>query len=183
MKPTSRPVVGAPRSDDREAPCKTQRAVARPVPPPPKASSNSSSCLRTSRSRSAETLLANVRPEPTDKPHRKPLSLSMPRRDQTLDPGNAFNVCGGRLKHASEMSSRAGVSAREVGCEPHHPAPHSLRLLQGLPAGVVPLSAIERGWPGPDLLAHILVSMYAEHPNIYTARINAALIALAKSWS
>ena len=55
--------------------------------------------------------------------------------------------------------------ARALHREPHHPAPLCLFGLRQLHPGTA--RPIERGRPGPGLLAHVLVSKYADHLPLY----------------
>ena len=119
--------------------------------------------------RSVETpAVADVRPEPNDKPHRKPLPLSLPRRDQTLDPGDACNACGGRLKHVGEdvTEELEYVPGRFVVNRIIRPR-MACACCEAFQQASLPSRPIERGRPGPGLLAHVLVSKYADHLPLY----------------
>lgn len=99
---------------------------------------------------------------------RKPLPEPLPREDLILSPGEACQDCGGRLKALGEevteeleyIPGRFRVNRiirpkRSCKCcETIHQPPLSAR-------------PIERGRPGPGLLAHILVSKYADHLPLY----------------
>jgi transposase len=109
-------------------------------------------------------------PEPTlkDKPARKPLPDHLPRNEQILEAGDSCGDCGGRLKRVGEdvTEELEYVPGRFVVnriirprmacscCERFHQAP-------------LPSRPIERGRPGPGLLAHVLVSKYADHLPLY----------------
>jgi len=121
-------------------------------------------------SHSAETPAAEPVPEPPqkDKPVRKPLPDHLPRAEQVLEPGNACGGCGGKLKRVGEdvTEELEYIPGRFVVnriirprmacscCERFHQAP-------------LPSRPIERGRPGPGLLAHVLVSKYADHLPLY----------------
>jgi len=105
---------------------------------------------------------------PKGKPKRKPLPAHLPRNEEILSPGDACGHCGGKLKTlgndvTEELEYIPGrfvvnriVRPRMacVCCETFHQAP-------------LPSRPIERGRPGPGLLAHILVNKYADHLPLY----------------
>ncbi|MEX1252449.1 MAG: IS66 family transposase zinc-finger binding domain-containing protein [Hyphomonas sp.] len=111
-------------------------------------------------SHSAEPPVSRPVPEPAqkDKPVRKPLPDHLPRTEQVLEPGNACGGCGGKLKRVGEDVTEEVeyIPGRFVVnriirprmacacCERFHQAP-------------LPSRPIERGRPGPGLLAHVLV--------------------------
>jgi transposase len=111
--------------------------------------------------------VADPAPE-KDQPKRRPLPDHLPRNEQVLSPGEACGRCGGKLKHLGEdvTEELEYVPGRFVvnrivrprlacaGCERIHQAP-------------LPSRPIERGRPGPGLLAHVLVSKYADHLPLY----------------
>ncbi|MEQ9587355.1 MAG: IS66 family transposase [Parvibaculaceae bacterium] len=118
--------------------------------------------------RSTEVPAGAPEPASKDKPVRKPLPDHLPRIDQVLETGDACNDCGGKLKRVGEdvteeleyIPGRFMVN-RYVRprmactcCDRFHQAPLSSR-------------PIERGRPGPGLLAHVLVSKYADHLPLY----------------
>lgn len=109
--------------------------------------------------------------EPEDepaKPKRKPLPDHLERKDQVLVPGKACTSCGGDLKRLGEdvTEELEYVPGRFVVnrivrprmacscCERMHQAP-------------LPSRPIEKGRPGAGLLAHVLVSKYADHLPLY----------------
>ena len=99
---------------------------------------------------------------------RKPLPDHLVRHDTVLSPGETCGACGGRLKLLGEdvTEELEYVPGRFVvnrvvrphlactGCE----AIHQEQL---------PSRPIEKGRPGPGLLAHVLVSKYADHLPLY----------------
>jgi transposase len=112
----------------------------------------------------------NTEEEPTPKaqPKRKALPDHLPRVDQVLAPGESCTQCGGSLKPLGEsiteeleyVPGRFKVN-RIIRpklscscCETIHQEP-------------LPSRPIERGRPGPGLLAHVLVSKYADHLPLY----------------
>lgn len=102
------------------------------------------------------------------KPRRAPLPGHLHREEQTLSPGEACPDCGGALKAVGEDITeeleyvpgrfvvnkiiRPRCACRE--CEAFHQAP-------------LPSRPIERGRPGPGLLAHVLVNKYADSLPLY----------------
>ena len=110
-----------------------------------------------------------AQPEPTRQhPVRKPIPAHIPRHETELAPGVACSCCGGALKRIGEdvTEELEYVPGRFVvnrivrpklsctACETIHQAPP-------------PSRPIERGRPGPGLLAHVLVSKYADHLPLY----------------
>ena len=108
------------------------------------------------------------RSEPKGQPKRKPLPDHLPRDEQVITPGESCGRCGGTLKRLGEdvteeleyVPGRFRVN-RIVRpklscscCETIHQAP-------------MPSRPIERGRPGPGLLAHVLVSKYADRLPLY----------------
>lgn len=109
-----------------------------------------------------------VRSKPKGQPKRKPLPDHLPRDEQVISPGESCGDCGGKLKILGQdvteeleyIPGRFRVN-RIVRprlacacCEAIHQAP-------------MPSRPIERGRPGPGLLAHVLVSKYADHLPLY----------------
>jgi len=101
-------------------------------------------------------------------PGRKPLPESLERNETVLSPGEACADCGGALKMLGEdvTEELEYVPGRFVVnrivrprlvcacCEAIHQSP-------------LPTRPIEKGRPGPGLLAHVLVSKYADHLPLY----------------
>jgi transposase len=101
-------------------------------------------------------------------PRREALSPELPREIETLSAGESCSVCGGRLKRlgddvTEELEYVPGhFKVRRIvrprcacaSCETMHQAP-------------LPSRPIERGRPGPGLLAHVLVGKYADHLPLY----------------
>jgi transposase len=105
---------------------------------------------------------------PKARPKRRPLPDHLPRDDQVIAPGAGCTHCGGALKRLGEDVTeeleyipgrfrvrrivRPKLSCR--CCETIHQEP-------------LPSRPIERGRPGPGLLAHVLVSKFADHLPLY----------------
>ena len=102
------------------------------------------------------------------KPKREPLPPELPRETETLPAGEACSACGGKLKQLGEDVTKeleyvpGRFKVRRIvrprcacaDCEAMHQAP-------------LPSRPIERGRPGPGLLAHVLVGKYADHLPLY----------------
>ena len=115
---------------------------------------------------------AEALPEPTPgakrQPKRRPLPEHLAREETVLAPGERCTDCGDRLKRLGEdvTEELEYIPGRFVvkrivrprlacrGCERFHQAP-------------LPPRPIERGRPGPGLLAHVLVSKYCDHLPLY----------------
>lgn len=106
---------------------------------------------------------------PADKPKRKPIPDHIPRVEVELTTGDtACAQCGGKLRRlgedvTEELEYLPGrfivnriVRPRMAcsGCDCFTQAP-------------LPTRPIERGRPGPGLLAHVLVNKYADHLPLY----------------
>lgn len=99
---------------------------------------------------------------------RKPLPDHLDREDELLSPGEECGRCGGSLKTVGEdvteeleyvpgrFKVKRIIRPRMAcsGCETFVQSP-------------LPSRPIERGRPGPGLLAHVLVSKYADHLPLY----------------
>ncbi|WP_193371630.1 IS66 family transposase [Pelagibius marinus] len=106
--------------------------------------------------------------EPRDKPRRKPLPADLPRNEQVLSPGEACGQCGGRLKKlgedvTEELEYLPGCFVVNRIVRPRLACGCCERIVQA----PLPSRPIERGRPGPGLLAHVLVSKYADHCPLY----------------
>jgi transposase len=106
---------------------------------------------------------------PADKPKRKPIPDHIPRVEVELTTGDtACAQCGGKLRRLGEdvTEELEYVPGRFIvnrivrprmacsGCDCFTQAP-------------LPSRPIERGRPGPGLLAHVLVNKYADHLPLY----------------
>jgi transposase len=107
--------------------------------------------------------------EEKDRPRRRPIPDHVPRMEVELSPAaDACADCGGRLRRIGEdvTEELEYVPGRFIvnrivrprlactGCERFVQAP-------------LPSRPIERGRPGPGLLAHVLVGKYADHLPLY----------------
>ncbi len=99
---------------------------------------------------------------------RKPLPDHLDRHDKVLSPGDHCSRCGGKLKTLGEdiTEELEYVPGRFVVNRIVRPR----KACAGCEAVVqspLPTRPIERGRPGPGLLAHVLVSKYADHLPLY----------------
>jgi transposase len=105
--------------------------------------------------------------EKKDKPKRKPLPPKLPRNEEVLVPGEAC-TCGGNLRAISEDVTeeleyiRGGFVVNRI-VRPRMACTCCEKISQA----PLPSRPIERGRPGPGLLAHVLVSKYADHCPLY----------------
>ena len=121
---------------------------------------------------------------PADKPKRKPIPDHIPRVEVELTPSSAECAhCGGKLRRLGEVG---GGSANSPGdCFPDEWT-EELEYVPGrfivnrivrprmacsgcdcFTQAPLPSRPIERGMPGPGLLAHVLVNKYADHLPLY----------------
>ena len=106
--------------------------------------------------------------EPKNKPKRKPLPDSLPRNEVVLSPGDACGKCGGALKTLGEdiTEELEYVPGRFVVNRFVRPR-MACACCEAICQAPLPSRPIERGRPGPGLLAHVLVSKYADHLPLY----------------
>ncbi len=101
-------------------------------------------------------------------PKRQPLPGHLPRNETIVSPGDACRACGGRLKHLGEdvTEELEYVPGRFIVNRIVRPRMACSRCENILQAPL-PSRPIERGRPGPGLLAHVLVSKYCDHLPLY----------------
>ena len=124
--------------------------------------------------RAAETPFEDVVGEASEpdgekkRPKRKPLPSHLPRNQTVLSPGDACGACGGRLKHLGEdvTEELEYVPGRFVVNRIVRPR-MACACCEKIQQAPLPSRPIERGRPGPGLLAHVLVSKYADHLPLY----------------
>ena len=121
-----------------------------------------------------ETAVARATPpdvlsvcEPKQKPKRKPLPASLPRHEQVLTPGVSC-TCGGALRAIGEdvTEELEYIPGRFIVNRMVRPR-MSCKCCEKIVQAPLPSRPIERGRPGPGLLAHVLVSKYADHCPLY----------------
>lgn len=106
--------------------------------------------------------------EPKNKPRRKPLPEHLERREQVLSPGEDCSKCGGRLKILGEdvTEELEYVPGRFIVNKIIRPR-MACSCCEAILQAPLPSRPIERGRPGPGLLAHVLVSKFADHLPLY----------------
>ena len=102
------------------------------------------------------------------KPRRKPLPGHLPRNEITLSPGDACGECGGSLKTLGEdvTEELEYIPGRFVVNRIVRPR-MACTCCEAFHQAALPWRPIERGRPGPGLLAHVLVSKYGDHLPLY----------------
>jgi len=105
---------------------------------------------------------------PKDKPKRKPLPDHLPRNEQVLSPGDSCGECGGALKTLGEdvTEELEYVPGRFVVNRIVRPR-MACTCCERFHQAALPSRPIERGRPGPGLIAHVLVNKYADHLPLY----------------
>jgi transposase len=94
---------------------------------------------------------------PKDKPKRKPLPDHLPRNEQVLSPGDSCGECGGALKTLGEdvTEELEYVPGRFVVNRIVRPR-MACTCCERFHQAALPSRPIERGRPGPGLIAHVL---------------------------
>src|SRR5580692_362750 len=127
----------------------TSQAAAEPLPTPP--------------------AIAAINEKAARKPARRPLPAELPRETETIAPTHdACPDCGGKLRHLGDDVSETleYVPARFKVIRTVRPKLSCADCSQIVQAPA-PNRVIDRGLAGPGLLAHVLVSKYADHLPLY----------------
>ena len=98
-----------------------------------------------------------------NKPKRKPLPKNLPRNDVELSPGETCQACGGDLRTlgediTEELEYIPGRFIVNRITRPHK----ACSCCEAIVQEPLPTRPIERGRPGPGLLAHVLISKYGD---------------------
>lgn len=117
----------------------------------------------------AERVTASTSAPAKAKPVRRPLPEHLPREVHThLPPEDACPDCGGRLcklgEDVSEILERVPATYKVIR---HVRVKMACTKCDAIVQAPAPSRPIERGLAGPDLLAHVLVSKYADHLPLY----------------
>ena len=106
--------------------------------------------------------------KPKRRHNRKPLPEHLDRHDTELSPGDACAQCGGALKTLGEDVTE------ELEYIPGHFVVNRIirprracKCCEAIVQAPLPSRPIEKGRPGPGLLAHVLVGKYADHLPLY----------------
>ena len=99
---------------------------------------------------------------------RKPLPEHLQRHDTVLSPGEACNQCGGTLKTLGEdvTEELEYIPGRFVVKRIIRPR-RACTCCEAIVQAPLPSRPIDKGRPGPGLLAHVLVGKYADHLPLY----------------
>jgi len=114
----------------------------------------------------------NTPSDKTEKPKRrhsrKPLPEHLERHDTELSPGEACGQCGGALKTLAEdvTEELEYIPGRFVVNRIVRPR-RACKCCEAIVQALLPSRPIDKGRPGPGLLAHVLVSKYADHLPLY----------------
>lgn len=106
--------------------------------------------------------------EEKQKPFRRPLPEHLPREAIMHPTACACPKCGGELRQLGEDVTEVLEYVPSSFKVIHHVRPKfSCRKCESITQAPMPSLPIERGRPGPGLLAHVLVSKYADHLPLY----------------
>jgi transposase len=118
--------------------------------------------------RAADPAVPEDAGETRKKPRRKPLPKDLPRNETVLSPGEICAGCGGRFKALGEDVTEEldYIPGRFVVNRFVRPR-LTCSCCETICQAPLPSRPIERGRPGPGLLAHVLVSKYGDHLPLY----------------
>ena len=106
---------------------------------------------------------------PEKKPSRRPLPGHLPREERRHEPaGCACPACGGQLhvigEDVSEVLDYVPARFKVI----RHVRPRfACRACESIHQAPMPSLPIERGRPGPGLLAHVLIAKFCDHLPLY----------------
>ena len=106
-------------------------------------------------------------PEPMSKPKRRPLPSNLPRNEEILSPGDACD-CGGAYRTIGEDATEEleYIPGRFVVNRYVRPRV-ACTCCNKITQAPLPSRPIEKGRPGPGLLAHVMISKYGDHLPLY----------------
>ena len=115
-----------------------------------------------------QTTGAEPKQKPERRHNRKPLPAHLHRNDTVLLPGETCGACGGALKTLGEdvTEELEYIPGRFVVNRIVRPR-LACTCCEAIVQAPLPSRPIEKGRPGPGLLAHVLVSKYADHLPLY----------------
>jgi transposase len=118
--------------------------------------------------RGAEAPAAPIPETEKRQPKRRPLPSGLPRNETVLTPGDGCPGCGGKLRQLGEdvTEELEYVPGRFVVNRIVRPR-MACKCCEKISQAALPSRPIERGRPGPGLLAHVLVNKYANHLPLY----------------
>ena len=102
------------------------------------------------------------------KPRRRPLPGHLPRNETVIGIGEECTACGGKLRQLGEdvTEELEYVPGRFIVNRIIRPR-MACSCCEKISQADLPSRPIERGRPGPGLLAHVLVGKYADHLPLY----------------
>lgn len=119
--------------------------------------------LQQERAASEAKLPKALRSE-AEKPFRKPLPDHLPRQEEVHQPSCTCPECGGEMRKMGEDVTEVLEYVSSSFKVIRHVRPKlSCRRCEKIVQLPMPSLPIERGKPGPGLLAHVLVAKYADH--------------------
>lgn len=99
---------------------------------------------------------------------RKPLPAHLPRREERHDIGCSCAGCGGAMQRIGEdVTEMLDYEPARFVVIRHVRAKYACRACEAIAQAPMPASPIERGRPGPGLLAQVLVAKYCDHLPLY----------------
>jgi transposase len=113
--------------------------------------------------------LQTQRPEPTKAiPRRTALPAHLPRRDISHEPDSTVCRCGCQLERiGEEISERLDYKPGSFEVERHVRGKWVCRRCETLIQAPIPAQIIDKGIPSAGLLAHVLISKFADHIPLY----------------
>src|SRR5690606_19546163 len=97
-------------------------------------------------------------------PSRKPLPEHLPRETVTHEPGTSCPDCGGTMQRIGEdVAEMLEYVPARFHVIRHVRPKLACACCERIVQAAAPSRPIDRGLPGPGLLAHVLVSKYADH--------------------
>ena len=107
--------------------------------------------------------------EPKRRPVRKPPPAHLPREAVTLEPeSTTCEACGGELHGiGEEVTEQLDYRPASFFVRRFTRPKYACRGCETVTTAALPAQPIEKGRPGPGLLAQVLVSKYADHQPLY----------------
>jgi transposase len=124
--------------------------------------------MRESAAQSAPRLSPEAAETLAEKPFRRPLPEHLPREEVVHAAAEACPTCGGALRPLGQDATEVLEFVPGRFKVVRHVRPKlSCRACETIVQAPAPSLSIARGRPGPALLAHVLVSKYADHLPLY----------------
>lgn len=106
--------------------------------------------------------------QPKTKGGRRPLPEHLPRREVVHEPVCACPACGGAMRRVGEdVTEILDYVPGRFEVIRHVRPSFSCRACETMAQAPMPALPIERGRPGPGLLAHVLIGKYCDHLPLY----------------